>query len=315
MSLLLAAWTSLAALSTVASAQRHPDLPDRPVCVAHRGAFVWCENEDGEREKCKEDQRVENSRLSIESALDVGAPAVEFDVRTTRDGVPILLHGKRVRSVARDRGNADCPRGKKVAKLTWDELNLACELKSAEAHDDDQSIWTLEQALDHLDSKGRYVLVELKDGPHPRTLELLEAHQRHNEAGLVVIAFRSWRLDVVRAHFEAAGVPAPALLDLGFTSNAWSRYDGGGFRHRLIRRRQADDVRESGRLVDVFTLGKRPNRRLQYAVRPDFVTTNDLASCFEVYPPVEAPPKQASPEPTVEAEAPAEEFEVAEQAR
>lgn len=34
----------------------------------------------------------ENTLDSLRSGLDRGADAVEFDVRLTRDGVPVLLH-------------------------------------------------------------------------------------------------------------------------------------------------------------------------------------------------------------------------------
>ncbi|MDX3136213.1 glycerophosphodiester phosphodiesterase family protein, partial [Streptomyces europaeiscabiei] len=45
--------------------------------VAHRGAPY---------------RHRENTLDSLRAGLDLGADAVEFDVRTTRDGVPVLLH-------------------------------------------------------------------------------------------------------------------------------------------------------------------------------------------------------------------------------
>lgn len=287
-----------------AFAHPHPVLADTPVCVADQGDAFWCEDADGEREKCKKtNQRVANSRLAIESAREMQASAIQFDVRTTRDGVAILLDEKRVRRVAQSRENTECPEGKRVSKLTWDEINFACELESAQQHDDDQSLWRLEDALDALDSTGSYVLVELKDGPHPDTLALLEKFQRHNKEGLIVLARRSWRLDVVQDHFAATDVPAPLLIDVGGVTSQWATYDGGSVRHRFARRRKSDDRRSMGHVIHVSNLRDTPNRRLQYKVRPDFVATRDLASCFEAYPPTE-PMIEVPPPAVSEAEAP-----------
>ena len=50
---------------------------DRPIVVAHRGASV---------------ERRENTIEAFEAAIDAGADAVEFDVRLTADGVPVVMH-------------------------------------------------------------------------------------------------------------------------------------------------------------------------------------------------------------------------------
>ncbi|WP_419998286.1 glycerophosphodiester phosphodiesterase [Streptomyces boninensis] len=54
-----------------------PQAPGRPLAVAHRG--------DPYRVR-------ENTLASLRSAVAAGADAVEYDVRLTRDGVPVLLH-------------------------------------------------------------------------------------------------------------------------------------------------------------------------------------------------------------------------------
>lgn len=50
---------------------------DRPIVVAHRGASV---------------ERPENTIEAFEAAIDAGADAVEFDVRLTADGMPVVMH-------------------------------------------------------------------------------------------------------------------------------------------------------------------------------------------------------------------------------
>ncbi len=73
--------------------------PPWPLVVAHRG-------DSG--------QIPENTRLAIESAIDIGADLVEVDVRLTKDGVPILIHYARLEHTTTGRGL--------VADHTWEEI-------------------------------------------------------------------------------------------------------------------------------------------------------------------------------------------------
>lgn len=79
---------------------RHPyfDLP-RPLVIGHRGAAG---------------EAPENTLLSFERALALGAGILESDVHLTRDGVPVLLHDDRVERTTEGRGP--------VGELTLAEL-------------------------------------------------------------------------------------------------------------------------------------------------------------------------------------------------
>ena len=59
--------------------------------VAHRGAPY---------------RHRENTLDSLRAGLELGADAVEFDVQTTRDGVPVLLHDAEASSMPSCRGAA-----------------------------------------------------------------------------------------------------------------------------------------------------------------------------------------------------------------
>lgn len=56
----------------------------------------------------------ENTMAAFREALAVGADGVEFDVRLTRDGVPVVIHD----STLRRTGGLS----RRVADLTWDEI-------------------------------------------------------------------------------------------------------------------------------------------------------------------------------------------------
>jgi glycerophosphoryl diester phosphodiesterase len=47
----------------------------------------------------------ENSRLSVEHAIDMGADIVEIDVRRTKDGVFVLTHDETIDRITNGKGN------------------------------------------------------------------------------------------------------------------------------------------------------------------------------------------------------------------
>ena len=57
----------------------------------------------------------ENTMAAFREALAVGADGIEFDVRLTRDGVPVVIHDSTLRRTG------GIPR--RVADLTWDEIS------------------------------------------------------------------------------------------------------------------------------------------------------------------------------------------------
>ena len=120
----------------------------------------------------------ENTLLALERALAAGADGVEFDVRATADGVPVLLHDRGLERTTTGRGNVD-------------ELSLA-EVRSFDAGQG-QVVPRLEEAVELL--AGRLRLdVELKQaGIERRVLAVLA---RFPKAEWVISSF-DW--DVLRA--------------------------------------------------------------------------------------------------------------------
>jgi glycerophosphoryl diester phosphodiesterase len=83
----------------------HPIPSDRTMArkpvfpIAHRGASAYAP---------------ENTVAAFEEAIRLGAPAVEFDLRITADGVPVVLHDETVDRTTSGTG--------KVAELSWTRL-------------------------------------------------------------------------------------------------------------------------------------------------------------------------------------------------
>ncbi len=104
------------------------------LAVAHRGASRHAP---------------ENTFAAIDKAVELGAHAVELDVRTTADGVLVLMHDDTVDRTTNGSGSVD--------ELSWDEL-AALTVPSDFEGVDDQSVPTFLEALEHV---GRRVVVDV----------------------------------------------------------------------------------------------------------------------------------------------------------
>jgi glycerophosphoryl diester phosphodiesterase len=123
--------------------------------VGHRGARAY---------------EIENTLNSFRKALELGANAVELDVRQSKDGKLILSHDENLKRVF----GSDVP----VSQATWKELKQLTGSK----------ILTLEEALDFLDSKVDKILVELKEtGYEKKVLDIMLKEKLQNR--VIVVSF------------------------------------------------------------------------------------------------------------------------------
>ena len=66
------------------------------IAIAHRGASAWAP---------------ENTVAAFDAALEVGCRAVEFDVRLTADGIPVVIHDETLERTTNGKG--------RVAETNW----------------------------------------------------------------------------------------------------------------------------------------------------------------------------------------------------
>src|SRR5688572_11107654 len=71
-----------------------------PLIIGHRGASAVAP---------------ENTTVAFEAAIAAGADGIEFDVRLSRDGVPVVIHDDMLYRTARVRG--------RVADMSLDQLS------------------------------------------------------------------------------------------------------------------------------------------------------------------------------------------------
>ena len=103
----------------------------------------------------------ENTSAGLQAALDLGAEGVEFDVRLTRDGVPVLHHDT---TLARLTGLPE-----RIADLTWPEI-------AARTAGSPAPVAALADVRPHLLLRG-WLDIEIKElGAERPTLDLLAGY-------------------------------------------------------------------------------------------------------------------------------------------
>lgn len=132
--------------------------------VGHRGARAY---------------EVENTLESFQKAIELGANAVEFDVRKTKDGKLIVIHDDTLKRVF----DKDVP----VNQTTLKELKQLTENK----------IQTLAETLQFIDKRVEKILVELKEvGYEKKVLEVIKKEKLHDR--VIIVSFHEQALSEVR---------------------------------------------------------------------------------------------------------------------
>ncbi|WEH14990.1 glycerophosphodiester phosphodiesterase [Streptomyces sp. VNUA24] len=210
--------------------------------VAHRGAPY---------------RHRENTLDSLRAGLGLGADAVEFDVRTTRDGVPVLLH------------DSTLDRLWKVERPL--SALSAAELSGLTAG----GVPTLADAL--LATGDSRVMVDLPGAVNRRAVRrVLDVVREHRAEERVYYSADPPTLLAVRAAAPTAELaltwktlapPRPALLDA--IRPRWLNYRFG-----LVTGALVDRVHRDGHLLSVWTPDTRRSMRRLMELGVDSITTN-----------------------------------------
>jgi len=116
----------------------------------------------------------ENTLLSFDEAIKEGANAIELDIRVTKDKQLVVFHDEKLERLTGKSGT--------VADYTLKELKAMRILNSKE------TIPTLAEALDFIDSKVKKLLLEIKEpGSENKVIE--EVRKRKMEGTVAIISF------------------------------------------------------------------------------------------------------------------------------
>ncbi|MFS8202066.1 glycerophosphodiester phosphodiesterase [Streptomyces sp. CWNU-52B] len=209
----------------------------------------------------------ENTIDSLRSALRRGADAVEFDVRLTRDRVPVLLHDDTLKRL----WEQDRP----LRSLSYDEVRGLTDGK----------VPTLEEAIAATD-EGR-LMVDLPGPTDERAVRRVVGVIRdHGAEERAYYCAGAHTMLAVRAADPAAEIaltwtslapPRPALLDA--VRPRWLNYRFGLASHELVTR-----VHRDGYLVSVWTPDTRRSMRRLLDAGVDSITTNRIATLRTLIP-------------------------------
>lgn len=157
---------------------------EKPLIIAHRGASALAP---------------ENTLAAFRRAIEDGADGIEFDVRLSRDGVPVVIHDAGLRRVAKIRRSVASFTSEELAKIdvgSWFNVKYP---KKADARFASESVPRLAGVLDFLRDFHGLIYVELKCSR--REIEpLAEAVCRlvENSPVLERIIVKSFKLDAIR---------------------------------------------------------------------------------------------------------------------
>lgn len=134
--------------------------------IGHRGARAY---------------EPENTLRSFKKAIELGADAVELDVRRTKDGEVIVIHDAKVDKTTNGKGL--------VNEFTMNQIEQLVTEKG-------EKVPTLEEALEFLDKKVK-ILIELKEtGLEKKVLRLVS--EKGLEKNVIIVSFLEEALRNVR---------------------------------------------------------------------------------------------------------------------
>ncbi|NKI45461.1 glycerophosphodiester phosphodiesterase [Streptomyces physcomitrii] len=200
----------------------------------------------------------ENTLDSLRLALELGADAVEFDVRLTRDGLPVVLHDASLKRLWGHERALRSLTAKEVAELTGGGVPSLTEALAA--------------------TGGARVMVDVPGATAADVRRIVAAVQEAGAADRAYYTAATEQMLRVRAADPAAEIaltwtslapPRPGVL--AAVAPRWLNYRFGLVDRDLVRR-----VHDNGLLVSAWTPDTRRSMRRLLAAGVDSLTTNRL---------------------------------------
>lgn len=163
----------------------------------------------------------ENTLDAFREAVKVGADFFETDLRTTKDGVVVLMHDSTVDRTTNGKG--------KVRDLTLREIR---DLKIKGARSDSERVPTFDEALRL--ARGRInIYMDIKDVTPQQVLPLLQ--KSHMQGNVIAYVYSGAQVD--QWHLGAPAIPAisdfelkePSQLEATWHAHPFAIFDGPAF--------------------------------------------------------------------------------------
>jgi glycerophosphoryl diester phosphodiesterase len=249
----------------------------QPLIIGHRGASAVAP---------------ENTMAAFRAAITAGADGIEFDVRLTRDGIPVVIHDRTLRRTG--------GRSERVADLTWPEVEhvnvaswFASKKKLPPASFTNETVPSLQELFELYKSNHLLLYLEMKcDSPSEyeplakACCKLIEEHLMKER--VIVECFQLAALNVIRnidPHIKTAALFEPALTKPSVLSDQRILDQAAAvgaselaLHHRLARRRLVQKAKVAGLRVVVWTVDDPAWIERARAIGVDALITNDPAA-------------------------------------
>ena len=248
---------------------------NKPLIIGHRGASAVAP---------------ENTMAAFREAIAVGADGIEFDVRLTRDGVPVVIHDSTLRRTGglRDR----------IADLKWSEVAKVDVGSWFSGSFANETVPSLAELFTLFQSNNSTLYLEMKCDSPAEYAPLAKAcceliDQRDLKQRVVIECFQLPALRIVReidadiktvALFEPSISNPSVLSDQSIISKAT---DAGAaalaLHHRLARRSLIEKAKDIGMHVAVWTVDDPAWIERARTLGIDALITNDPAKLISVH--------------------------------
>jgi len=221
-----------------------------PLIIGHRGASAVTP---------------ENTLGAFRKAIEVGADGIEFDVRLTRDGIPVVIHDDNLR---RTGGRPDLIRSVSLADLTQVDVG-SWFTRAPDRMYAEERIPTLEQVFQLFETNNRLLYLEMKSDASQRS-ELARAVCESIRTSklrdrVVVECFDHAAIEIVKridSEIKTAALFEPGLKNPPVVSSGHKLVDKAravgadeiALHHRLASQRTIDTATKVGLKVVVWTV-------------------------------------------------------------
>jgi len=239
-----------------------------PLIIGHRGASAVAP---------------ENTMAAFREAIAVGADGIEFDVRLTRDGVPVVIHDSSLRRT----GGVN----QRVADLSWQELSkidVGSWFKAGSFAG--ETVPSLEELFELFETNNLSLYLEMKCDSPAEYRPLADAccrmiHEHSLKERVVVECFQLPALEVLKE--IDPGIKTAALFDRVFMDQsivARATEIGAmavALHHRLARKGLVGKSKQAGLHVAVWTVDDPIWIDRARSIGIDALITNDPARMIQ----------------------------------
>ena len=234
------------------------DTFDFPWCVAHRGYSI---------------DYLENSKAAIEAAIQAGADAIELDIRHSYDGVALIHHDSRLKRTSKSKEGKKCKLNAPINSQNYKSIRNNCILKN------DEELVTLGITLQYFTHLDQVLILEFKDSPSKKTLQILKSFQG-SSLKLIAISFEQKVLDTLAQHELIYQDPIKLIWLTPIPVYLPDRFDGiGPF---LISDGMIAHLREKQKYINVWTVDRSSKMKSLFTRGVHMITTNQLDTCLTV---------------------------------